>query len=96
MKERSKLDYLIALDNAHVDPNSRKIIEGLINRHLRMIEHMKTTSLWDVYEYENRVASSALEPMSFLSFENKRMKKEVNKLRKQLGMIEKYKIVEDE
>lgn len=96
MKELTKLDYLIALDNADKDPNSRKIIENLINKHLRMIEHMKTTSLWDVYEYENRVASSALEPMSFLSFENKRMKKEVNKLRKQLGMCEKYRIVEDE
>lgn len=95
MKELTKLDYLIALDNADKDPNSRKIIENLISKHLKMIEHMKTTSLWDVYEYENRVASAALDPMQYLTFENERMKKEINKLRKQLGMCEKYRIVEE-
>ena len=95
MKERSQMNYLIALDNANVDPNSRKIIVGLIDKHFRMIRHMKETSLWDIYEYENRVASSALEPMQYLAFENNQMKKEINKLRKQLGMIEKYRIVED-
>jgi hypothetical protein len=95
MKEPTKLDYLIALDNAHVDSVSRKIIENLINRHLKMIEHMKETSLWDVYEYENRIASGALEPMQFLAFENNQMKKEINKLRKKLGLCEKYKVTEE-
>lgn len=92
MKLRSKLDYLIALDNAHVDPNSRKIIEELINEHLGMIKHMEHTSLWDVYEYEEQLTKRLLEPLDYSHFENKRLKKEVNKLRLKLGMIEKYKV----
>lgn len=95
MKERTKMDYLIALDNADKDPESRKIIEGLITKYLKMIEHMKETSLWDVYEYENRIANYAIEPMRYLTFENQQMKKEINKLRKQLGMCEKYRVEEE-
>ena len=91
MKLRSKIDYLIALDNAHVDPDSRKIIEELINEHLGMIRHMKYTSLMDVYEYEETLTKRLLEPLDYAHFDNKRLKKEVNELRLKLGMIEKYK-----
>ena len=96
MKLRSKFDYLVALDNAHVDPNSRKIIEELINQHLSMIKHMEHTSLWDVYEYEELLTKRLLEPLEMSHFENKRLKKEVNKLRQKLGMIEKYKVEKDD
>lgn len=94
-KLRSKIDYLVALDNAHIDPDSRKIIEELINEHLGMIKHMEHTSLWDVYEYEELLTKRLLEPLDYAHFDNKRLKKEVNKLRLQLGMIEKYKVEED-
>ena len=87
MKERTKLDYLVALDNVGVDPNSRKIIENLIDSHLNMLEHLKKTSLWDIFEYEKRL----LQPVEILAYDNVKLKKEVNQLRKQLGMIEKYK-----
>ena len=66
-------------------------IERLINTHFSMIEHMKATSLYDVYEYENSVRKALVEPMEMFVFDNQRLKKEVNELRKKLGMIEKYK-----
>ena len=56
-----------------------------------MMEHMKKTSLYDVYQYEERVTRNTVEPMRVLAYDNQRLKKEVNKLRKQLGLIEKYK-----
>ena len=87
MKTLSRLDYIIALDNAQADPNSKKIIERLIDDHLGMIRHMKKTSLWDIYEYE----AGLIEPMRILAYDNVDLKKEVNQLRKQLGMCEKYK-----
>lgn len=96
MKQPTEKEYLDAIRLAPYDSASVKLLESLVKRHFRMIQHMKETSLWDIYEYENRVASSALEPMQYLAFENERMKKEINKLRKQLGMCEKYKIFEEE
>ena len=92
MKERSLIEYLNALDKAHEDPESRKIIEQLIYSHIGMIKHMKTTHLWDIFEYERGL----VEPMRIFVLENKDLKKEVNQLRKKLGMCEKYNIEEDE
>lgn len=87
MNNLTKLDYLNALDKAHEDPESHKIIEKLIDNHLNVLEHMKKTSLWDIFEYEKRL----LQPFEILAYDNVKLKKEVNQLRKQLGMIEKYK-----
>lgn len=87
MKERTLLEYIDALDKAHEDPESRKIIENLIGKHIGMIEHMKKTSLWDIFEYERGL----VEPMRIFAIENQDLKKEVNQLRKKLGMCEKYK-----
>lgn len=96
MKQPTEKDYLDAIRLAPYDSTSVKLLESLVTRHFKMIQHMKETSLWDIYEYENRVASGALEPMQFLAFENEQMKKEINKLRKQLGMCEKYKIIKED
>lgn len=95
MKALTKHDYLIALDNADKDPESRKIIEKLIDEHLTIIRHMKATSLWDVYEYEELLTKKLVDPMAMIADDNKKMKKEINKLRKQLGMGPKYKTDED-
>lgn len=96
MKPLTKHDYLIALDNADKDPESRKIIEQLIDKHIGMIRHMKATSLWDVYEYEDLLTKKLVEPMQMIAYDNKKMKKEINELRKKLGMCEKYKTDEEE
>lgn len=87
MKELTEREYLEALDNAHNDPEAYKIIERLITNHISTINHMKKTSLWDIFEYERGL----VEPMRIFAIENNDLKKEVNKLRKKLGMIEKYK-----
>lgn len=91
MTKLTKIEYLQALDKAHEDPESYKIIEQLINDYLGMIRHMKETSLMDVYEYEEFLTKKLIEPMQMISYDNKRMKKEINELRKELGMCEKYK-----
>ena len=87
MKEHSYIEYIDALDKAHEDPESRKIIEQLIGAYISMIEHMKKTPLWDIYEYERKL----VEPMRIFAIENQDLKKEINQLRKKLGMCEKYK-----
>jgi hypothetical protein len=91
-KQYTKIDYLVALDNANIDPNSRKIIENLIDNHLSMAEHMKETRLWDIFEYEKRLT----QPFEIIAYDNVKLKKEVNDLRKQLGMVKKYKTEEGE
>lgn len=87
MKEHTYIEYIDALDKAHEDPESRKIIEQLIGAHISMIEHMKKTPLWDIFEYERAL----VEPMRIFAIENQDLKKEINQLRKKLGMCEKYK-----
>ena len=96
MTSLTKHDYLIALDNTDKDPESRKIIEKLIYEHIGMIRHMKATSLWDVYEYEDLLTKKLVEPMQMVTYDNKKMRKEINELRKKLGMCEKYKTDENE
>lgn len=90
-REYYKIDYLMALSHVHDDPEAFNLVESLIEKHFAMIEHMKKTSLYDVYQYEERVTRNTVEPMRVLAYDNQRLKKEVNKLRKQLGLIEKYK-----
>mgnify|MGYP003290486891 CR=1 FL=1 len=68
--------------------DSSECFELLIDEHFGMLEHMKETSLYDVYEYEEKF----VEPMRIFAIENERLKKEVNDLRKQLGLVKKYKI----
>ena len=80
-------DYMIALAKAHKDEKAYQMVESLIKNHFAMIEHMKKTSLYDIYEYENRLA----QPIEILAYENEKLKKEVNDLRKQFGLISKYK-----
>lgn len=80
-------DYMIALAKAHEDEKAYQMVESLIKNHFAMIEHMKKTSLYDVYEYENRL----VQPIEILAYDNEKLKKEVNDLRKQLGLGKKYK-----
>lgn len=92
MTERKQRDdYINALYKAHEDGISFNMVKSLIDKHFKMIEHMKKTSLYYVYEYEEKTAKAVLEPLQILAFENENLKKEVNKLRRELGRIEKYK-----
>lgn len=88
---QTKDDYIRALEKLSGDAEDIALLQLLVHKHFSMIDHMKATSLYDVYEYEDKIARHTLEPMKMLMFDNERLKKEVNKLRKQLGMVEKYK-----
>lgn len=79
--------YLMALAKAHYDAESYKMIESLIKKHFAMIEHMKETSLFDVYMYEEKL----IQPIEILVYDNEKLKKEVNELRQRLGEDKKYK-----
>ena len=80
-------DYMVALSKAHEDEKAFQMIESLIKNHFAMVEHMKKTSLYDIYEYEKRL----VQPIEILAYDNEKLKKEVNDLRKQLGLGKKYK-----
>ena len=89
--EPNKQEYLNMLSKVHNDDESYTMIERLINKHFLMIEHMKKTSLYDVYDYEKRITESLVEPTRILAYENVQLKREVNNLRKQLKLSKKYK-----
>ena len=84
-------DYKKALLDIHNNPESLLMLNELIEKHFAMIEHMKKTSLYDVYMYEDNITKASLEPMKILAYDNVKLKKEVNELRKQLGLCKKYK-----
>lgn len=87
----NKVECIEALLKAHESTESFNLLESLINEYFKMIEHMKETSLYDVYMYEEKFAKNSIEPIQILVYENEKLKKEVNKLRKQLKLGEKYK-----
>ena len=90
-KEGCLDECLDALSKVHKDAEAYAMIEKIIKSHFEMIKHMKNTSLYDVYTYEERVTEAFVEPMRIIAYENDNLKKEVNSLRKQLGMCKKYK-----
>lgn len=83
-------DYINALKKAHEDESAFQIIETFIKNHFALIEHMKETSLYDVYMYEERITKNSVEPMEIIVYENEKLKKEVNFLREQLKLCKKY------
>ena len=79
--------YLQSIKDAHKSPAAAQLLEDFIDNYFELNEHLKNTKLSDVLDYERRL----VEPLRILAYENETLKKEVNKLRKQLGMVEKYK-----
>lgn len=96
MKEVTRDEVLLALAKAYRDPEAYELVVSTIDEHFRMLTHMKKTSLWDVYQYEEQLTKYTTNSMEILMYDNEKLKKEVNKLRKQLGMIEKYRVGEEE
>lgn len=85
-----KDECLFALTRAHSDEESYRIVETVIKEYFKLMRHLEETSLFDILVYEERITRATTEPMSILVYENEKLKKEVNKLRQQLGKIEKY------
>lgn len=88
---QDRSQYIEALSKAHEDTEAFQLIKSLIDEHFSMIDHMKETSLYDVYMYEKMFTQNSLEPMRILINENEDLRKEVNKLRRKLGLSNKYK-----
>ena len=92
MIDNNEINYIIMLEALDGDPKSKKEIEEVIHDYFKMTQHMKKTSLYDVYMYESNITEGIRIPMEILANQNKELKKEVNQLRKKLKMIEKYKV----
>lgn len=92
MIDNNEINCIIMLEALDGDPKSKKEIEKVIHNYFKMMQHMKKTSLYDVYMYECNITEGIRIPMEILVSQNKELKKEVNQLRKKLKMIEKYKI----
>lgn len=78
---------LMVLAKSYKDPEAFLEMETFIKKHYDLIDHLKSTRLYDVLQFEERL----LQPLEILTYENEKLKKEVNKLRRELGKIEKYK-----
>lgn len=90
MIKMTRSECLDALSKVHKDTDSFQLIKDLIYDYFSIIDHMKETSLYDVYTYEERFTKINTTLAEMLIFDNEKLKKEVNKLRKQLGLNEKY------
>ena len=90
MIKMTRSECLDALSKVHKDTDSFQLIKDLIYDYFSIIDHMKETSLYDVYTYEERFTKINTTLTEMLVFDNEKLKKEVNKLRKQLGLNEKY------
>ena len=90
MIKMTRSECLDALSKVHKDTDSFQLIKDLIYDYFSIIDHMKETSLYDVYTYEERFTKINTTLTEMLIFDNEKLKKEVNKLRKQLGLAEKY------
>ena len=90
MIKATRSECLDALSKVHKDTDSFQMIKDLIYDYFSIIDHMKETSLYDVYTYEERFTKINTTLTEMLIFDNEKLKKEVNKLRKQLGLNEKY------
>lgn len=86
----TKAEIKMALAKAHEDPESYQLMETLVDNYFGLVKHLRETSLYDVLEYEKRITNGTVEPMKILAYENERLKKEINKLRRTLGKTEKY------
>ncbi len=82
----TKEDCLDALTKAHEDPAALALIKTFIYDHFTLVDHMKETSLYDVLEYADKL----VQPLEILAYENEKLKKEINKLRRQSGLGDKY------
>ena len=90
MIKMTRSECLDALSKVHKDTDPFQLIKDLIYDYFSIIDHMKETSLYDVYTYEERFTKINTTLTEMLIFDNEKLKKEVNKLRKQLGLNEKY------
>ena len=70
----------------------KKIVKDVLEDYFNMEGRLKNTRLWDVLEYEHKLEA----PISILTLDNERLKRENNKLLKKLKQEEKYRLSTEE
>lgn len=82
--------YQSAINNLSGEESDINTIKGLIDKYYSMNRRMVETSIYDVFEYEDRVTSSATDALRYLTIENSNLKAEINKIRAKLKLSKKY------
>lgn len=67
-------------------------MQDLIDAYFGLLKRLKETRLYDVFVYEDNLTKTCTSFSKMMVEENCELKKEVNKLRKQLNKIEKYRV----
>lgn len=82
--------YEEAIKNLTGEEEDIKAIKELIDKYYSMNRRMVETSIYDVFEYEDRITSSATDSLRYLTTENSNLKAEINKLRVKMKLSKKY------
>lgn len=82
--------YQSAINNLSGEESDINTIKGLIDKYYSMNRRMVETSIYDVFEYEDRVTSLATDALRYLTIENSNLKAEINKIRAKLKLSKKY------
>ena len=82
--------YQSAINNLSGEESDINTIKGLIAKYYSMNRRMVETSIYDVFEYEDRITSSATDTLRYLTIENSNLKAEINKIRAKLKLSKKY------
>lgn len=80
------------LEKLHGSKSDIDAIQDLIDAYFGLLKRLKETSLYDVLVYEDNLTKTTTAFSKIMVEENYELKKEVNKLRKQLNKIEKYRV----
>lgn len=100
MKERSMTDAYTALDVITCQIQDTDVlgtscaeeVREVLEDYFALVKHLKNTPLWDVLTYEDRLEI----PLRIVTTDNERLKKENNKLLRELKRTEKYRIHEEQ
>ena len=96
--ERSQADVYMAFDvitcniqeTDNLGVSCKQEVRDALDDYFNLIARLKNTPLWDVLQYEKKLEA----PISILTADNERLKKENNKLLGKLKKTQKYKVHE--
>lgn len=80
------------LENLQGNKSDIDAMQGLINVYFSLLKRLQETRLYDILVYEDNLTKTTTAFSKLMVEENCELKKEVNKLRKQLNKIEKYRV----
>lgn len=87
-----KYELEAILEKLKGDKSDIDAMQDLIDAYFGLLKRLKETPLYDVLVYEDNLTKTTTAFSKIMVEENCELKKEVNKLRKQLNKIEKYRV----